>query len=193
MQDQHIRLSQAREVLEPRMSALATQLRLAVNTWNLRPESWQISLDTKARGIFLNRLWHHGVQVALFDDHGVRRESNEGGESYFVLDDSLALRFKHLDKTLTSRNYPTRRAKQWEFQLRMPGLPPWDRLEFGYRMDITGSTVKDAFILLRKARDFLWVWQVMGERIDTFPVQGTLFAVQPAEPSEFWAYSNYGP
>ena len=192
MRDQHIKLLQARELLEPRMPVLTGQLRLAVAAWNARPESWQVSLDSKARGIFLNRQWHHGVQSALADDFALRRENNQGGESYFVLDDSFALRFKHLDKNLISRNYPTRRSRQWEHQLRMPGLPPWDRLEFGYRMDITGSALRDAFVLLRKSGIFLWVWQVMGERIDTFPVQGTLFASQPAEPEEYWAYTNYG-
>ena len=193
MQGQHIRLSEAREVLEPRMPTLANSLRLSVSAWNVRPESWQVSLDAKARGIFLNRQWHHGVQEALVDDSGIRRESNKGGESYFVLDDSFALRFKHLNNGLMSRNYPTRRAKQWEYQLKMPGLPPWDRLEFGYRMDISGTSIKDAFILLRKAKNFLWIWQVMGERIDTFPVQGTLSLSQTTEPEEFRAYSDYGP
>ena len=131
--------------------------------------------------------------MALADDSMVRREKNRGGESYFVIEDSFALRFKHLDGNLMSRNYPTRRFRNWDHQLRMPGLPPWDRLEFGYRMDITGSTIRDAFILLRRGKVFLWIWQVMGQRIDTFPVQRSLWPGGSGDEEEpLIAYNNYG-
>ncbi len=122
----------------------------------------------------------------------VRRLKNSGGESYFVIDDCFALRFKHLDRNLMSMNYPTKRARDWNRQLRLPGLPPWDRLEFGYRMDITGTAIQDAFILLRKGGVFLWIWQVMGDRIDTFPVQRQLSVSGAEEPLELVAYNNYG-
>ena len=106
MEEQHTRLIEARKVLEPRIGVLANQLRLAISAWNARPESWQVCLDTKARGLFLNRQWHHGVQVALFDDSGVYRQENKGGESYFVLEESLALRFKHLNGNLLPETTP---------------------------------------------------------------------------------------
>ncbi len=188
----NISLSEAKTILGSRMGVLTTQLRLTIEMWNSRPASWQVSLDSKTRGMFVNRHWYHGVQTALSDDPMVRRIKDSGAESYFVIENSFALRFKHLGRNLMSMNYPTKRAQDWNRQLRLPGLPPWDRLEFGYRMDITGTTIRDAFVLLRKGGAFLWIWQVMGHRIDTFPVQRQLPFDRAEEPLELVAYSNYG-
>ena len=194
----YITLPEVRQILEPsngesRISVFTNQLRLTIDSWNARPESWQVSLDTKSRGLLINRQWHYMVQNALADDPMIRREKNSGGESYFVLENRCVIRLKYLNRNLMSMNYPTRRSRHWNRQLKMPGLPPWDRLEFGYRLDITGTTIENAFVLLRQEENFLWVWQVMGERIDTFHAQWPLLLQEEdAEPAELFAYSDYG-
>lgn len=52
------------------------------------------------------------------------------------------------------------------------------RLHFGYRLDVTGSVITNAFITLPNGDRLTvnnWVWQVYGEPIDAFGFQQRLF------------------
>ncbi len=187
----HIALPEARHTLEPRMSILTSVLRTSVAAYNARPTAWQFSLDKKARALLLNRLWYFQVAQALHNDTGILLVPNHG-ESYFVIDEALVLRFKHLGGDLLSKNYQTERMRHWNRQLRMEGIPPWNRLEFGYRLDITGTTIRDAFVLLREDKRLLWIWQVMGLPISTFAAQTALPLTSSIQGnSQLFAYSNY--
>ena len=41
-------------------------------------------------------------------------------------------------------------------------------MEFGYRLDTTGTVIRDAFVILGEGKLKHWIWQVWGERVDTF-------------------------
>ena len=185
----YIALPSARSTLEPRMRILTNTLTMSVNIYNARPIAWQLSLDAKSRALLLNRLWYYNVRQQLQNDAGVRLVRNHS-EFYFAFDDTLVLRFKHLDRNLLSKNYRTQRIADWNRQVRLDGMPPWDRLEFGYRLDITGTSIQDAFVLLRHGERLLWVWQVMGPHINTFAIQMPL-APFPGGQSEVFAFDDY--
>ena len=191
IQDTHITLHQAMRVLAPRMSTMVNELRLTVESWNNRPDQWQLSLaDRKARGLVLNRLWYQRIQSALTNDSGVQRKPNAGEESYLQIDQSFTLRLKSLSTELTTRNFPTKRSRHWESQLTLPGLPPGDRLDLGYRLDATGTSLEDMFVMFHINKSLIWIWQVAGISVDTFPIQFQLFD-QPTPHEAIVAYSQY--
>ena len=188
---QHIDLEHAKSVLSPRMRAFTGALANSVNVWNSRFGGSQIVLDSTARAVVLNQYWYYFARSALANDLGVTLLT-EQGQRYFVVDEEVILRFKLVDQNLKSKNFPTRRAKAWNLQLPLNGIPKWDRLEFGYRLDLTGTVVLDAFVILRVGHHFLWVWQVLGDRIETFAAQLPLTSVSLDELPVTFAYDDYG-
>lgn len=184
-------LSETQQILRPhRMSALVNALRNSVHTWNTRYAESQMVLDQSARAIIINQYWYYLVNQALSNDPGVLARRDQL-QRYFVFDERIIIRFKLFDNSLHSKNYPTDRAQDWKLQLPLSGIPPCDRLEFGYRLDITGSVIKDAFLVLPEGDRILWVWQVLGSQIDTIGVQLPLTPSGEPQPNVF-AYDVVG-
>lgn len=146
-------------------------------------------LDSSARAIIINQYWYNFANLALGDDpdviFGVDRL-----QRFLIIDERFILRFKLIDNNFDSSNYRTNRATQWRLQFPLTGLPQCDRLELGYRLDITGTVIQDAFVLLRVGKRIVWLWQIGGERIDTFPIQLELRPVSAPQPYVF-AYDNF--
>ena len=123
---------------------------------------------------------------------------NDQLQRFLVIDERIILRFKLIDNNFHSRNYPTKRAIQWRLQQPFAGIPRCERLELGYRVDITGTIIStrnpsDAFATLLKVGldRIVWMWQIAGEQIDTFPIQLELRPVgTPSEPEPL-SYNNY--
>jgi hypothetical protein len=100
-----------------------------------------------------------------------------------------------LDDFLESSNYPTEQALDFVRQDPIPELP-FDRLHFGYRLDITGLVLKDAFVALPtgvKGSFNAWVWQVLGDPIIESGTYGRQLPLPfpDEEPPIFYAYDNY--
>ena len=148
------------------MVRLTGEVKNSVNFWNLRCADYLS--DPSTRATVINERWYKGVCDALLPvDDGVRLGSRNR-QQYFVIDDRLVLRFKHLDHNLESKNYPTFQSEAWRLQFPLDGIPKCERLEFGYRLDITGTVIRDAFVILGDGKLKHWIWQVWGERVDTF-------------------------
>ena len=187
----HITLQEAKRALASRMSTMVNELRLTVESWNNRPDQWQLSFtDRKARGLVLNRVWYQRIQSALTNDSGIQRKPNAGEESYLEIEQSFTLRLKSLSTQLTTRNFRTKRSERWESQLTLPGLPPGDRLDLGYRLDPTGTSLADMFVMFHINKSLIWIWQVAGIRVDTFPIQFQMFD-QSTPREAMVAYSQY--
>ena len=191
MKGTHITLGEAKRILDPRMSTMVNELRLTIVSWNNRPAQWQLSLaDPKARGLVLNRIWYQRIQSALANDRGVQRRPNAGEESYLEIDGLFMLRLKSLSRQLTTRNLPTKRSKHWDSQLTLPGLPPGNRLDLGYRLDPTGTSLRDMFVMFHINKSLIWVWQVAGISVGTFPIQFQM-SPQPTPQQVKIAYSQF--
>ena len=190
MLNSYITLTETQRILQqPRINALTGALRSSIDTWNSALASAQMVLDKSARAMIINQYWYSFVNLALGGDEGVVLR-NDQLQRFLVIDERIILRFKLIDNNFHSRNYPTKRAIQWSLQKPFAGIPQCERLELGYRLDITGTIVRDAFVLLKVGDRIVWMWQIGGERIDTFPIQLELRPSGTQEPQVF-AYNNY--
>ena len=190
MLNSYITLAETQNILQPpRISALASALRNSVNTWNSAFASAQMVLDRSARAMIINQYWYSFANLALGDDPRVMSGIDQL-QRFLVIDERIILRFKLIDRNSDSRNYPTKRATQLRLQFPFEGLPESEWLEFGYRLDLTGTVIQDAFVLLRVGTRIVWLWQIGGNQIDMFPIQLELRPRGIAEPYVF-AYDNY--
>ena len=162
-----IDLSTTKPVLQPRMPSFCGALRKCMYEWNTGFAPYHADLDEEARAVVINRLWYRYSSQALRGDPGISLHKYSNGYFYAV-DDRLLIRFKHLDDSYQSRNHPTPRSRAWDGQLRFRTIPDLVRLEFGYRLDITGTIVLDALVALKLYGDSIWRWQVWGRPISEF-------------------------
>jgi len=146
-------------------------------------------IDRSARAHILNQYWYEYARQIFEGDRGVVF-SNDQLQRYMVIDERVVLRFKLLDVYLRPSNYPTDHSLGWNRQIPLDGLPTCARLHYGYRMDVTGTSVKDAFIILPRGRFNEWVWQTSGEPIDTFGFQMSFSDECQIRPTVF-AYDHY--
>ena len=161
-----ILLPTAQAVLQPRMPDFSNALFRSVGAWN-QIGRIQALLGKSTRGSFVNDAFYELARQALLADPGVLLVDN-GNRKFFLLDDTLALRLKHVDGSFRPWNYPTRRSDAWNTQLSFPGLPPVPRLDMCYRLDLTGTVIKDAIVQLAHANLAIWRWQVWGLHIGEF-------------------------
>lgn len=165
-----ISLDQARQLINPSVPLIVESLHQVVSDWNNSPPNYHAAMDASARKQIVNKFtYHHAALggIPYLEDQLQR----------YWLFDLVVVRVKHLNSQLAGSNYPTRRAKEWNQQSPLPSIP-FGRLNFGYRTDITGTIIKDAFITLPNGDSRLvndWVWQVEGESINAFPVLRNMF------------------
>ena len=190
MENQYISLPEAQGILYPdRVRSFVDALRDTLQSWNSELSSAQMVLDPAARAMNFSRYWYYNANIKLRDDSGVKFSTVQN-QRLFTIDESIILRFKLIDRKFKSKNYPTRTAMRWRLQYSLPGFPPCERLEFGYRLDLTGTVIQDAFIILRVGTTIVWLWQLWGPKLDTFPIQLDLTPLGQAQPVVF-AYDNY--
>jgi hypothetical protein len=157
--------------------------------WNEKYGFAQMTLDGSARAHLINQHWYAFARNIFKEDSGVVFSTDQL-QRYVVVDEKVIIRFKLFDGRLCARNYPTEHSVDWSSQIPLQGLPPCARLHYGYRMDITGTKIKDAFITLPQGSINEWVWQTSGEPIDTFGFQMPLPQTGVSEPMVY-AYDNY--
>ena len=163
----YISLNDARSILQPRVQIFATALARAVREWNNGLADYHVDFDEFTRGAIINQLWHAYSAQGLRGDPGIVR-AKHGNHPYYIIDESLALRFKHVDKAYRSWNYPTVRSLAWNAQLPLETIPSVVKLELGYRLDVTGTVVRDAVVMLNRGGWSVWRWQVWGFPISEF-------------------------
>ncbi len=165
----YIDLEPAKAILRRRVPVFAGSLRKAIHEWNSGLGTYHAILDQFARGVFINQLWYaYSAQAFTFSgDAGVSLDTH-GDRHYYVVDDLVVLRFKHVDDAYRSWNHPTSRARAWDAQASFPTIPPLAKLELGYRLDLTGTVVRDAVVMLNYRGRSLWRWQIWGHPIDEF-------------------------
>ena len=145
-------------------------------------------------------LWYRRVTPRLHGLPGVGRDgggeeivARYRGQRYISFDERVSLRIKKLGKRdLLSRNYPTNQAERYIRQRRLPGLPDYARLTFGYRTDETELLIQDAFVLLRYGEVNLWLWQVWGASVDTYGVQEAIPGLYVPDPVLYF-YEDLAP
>ena len=163
----YIDLEGAKAVLQPRVPVFAVSLRKVIHEWNNRLGPYHAILDEFARAVLINQLWYAYSSQAFHCDAGVSLDKH-GNRHYYILDDLVVLRFKHVDDAYRSWNHPTSRALAWEAQASFPTIPPLAKLELGYRLDLTGTVVRDAVVMLNYKGRSIWRWQIWGRPIDEF-------------------------
>jgi hypothetical protein len=166
-------LDDARQLLTPSIPRLLRSLDEAITEWNAAPAVYHAAMDASARATILNKLTYHyaasNLDGVVFGEDQLQR--------YMRFGELTVVRVKLLDSQLRSRNYPTRRAREWIRRVPLPGWPV-SRLHFGYRLDVTGSVLEDVFVTLPNGDRMVpndWVWQVRGPAIEPFPVRQNLF------------------
>ena len=163
----YIDLAHAMAVLLPRLPVFAGSLRKAIFEWNNGLGAYHAVIDEFARGVVINRMWYAFSSQSLQGDDGISLEKHGNG-SYYTVDSKVVLRFKHVDNAYRSWNHPTPRSRAWASQASFPTMPPLAKLELGYRLDLTGTIVKDAMVMLNYKGRPVWRWQVWGHRISEF-------------------------
>lgn len=194
MDNDSISLNSTRSLLAgDRMAAFANAASTAVTSW--ASDFHHVALGQTTRAWAISDLFYfYAREYQAVDDGVVYGETR--GQRYFVVEDRVLMRFKMLDDFLESSNYPTNQALDFVGQEPIPDFPPFDRLHIGYRLDITGLLLRDAFVTLpigRPERFNAWVWQVLGDPIgDT-----SIYGLQHKLPGEFgtagelYAYDDY--
>ena len=157
---------------------------MAMRVWAAGPPVLHQFLDESARATVMHRLWYGFVEQRLREDPDVDFKSSLG-QRFLVVSGSVVVRFKLVDRYYLSRNYPTKRSLAWKSQNYLRDIPPASRLEFGYIPDITGTVPVRACMLLRLGNDILWLWQVLGERDDSF------FSVTSVEGADLFGRNGF--
>ena len=124
-------------------------------------------LDEFARAVFVNQSWYHYSDELHREDDGIDIHRYGNGR-FFTVDDRLVLRVKHADARYKVWDYPTARARARAEQRSFPTIPPLVHLDFGYRLDLTGTLVKDAMVILHSGKEQIWRWQVWGRAVREF-------------------------
>jgi hypothetical protein len=195
MNELRISLPEAQDVLRPRVLLLNKSFADAFSTWLEDYAPHHMVLSTTARARIINDHFYFNAAQNLSRDKGTVFRENQL-QRFIVFDERLVLRFKLFDNNLQARNYPTERAKGWVQQLPLKDMPPCERLHFGYRLDLTGTVVRDAFITLPTGTLAVpndWVWQIWGNPIDlsTFGIQMRLIPVSRAATNVVYAYDDF--
>lgn len=84
------------------------------------------------------------------------------------MDDTLDLRIKLAYPGYRPWDHPTPRAEARSRQMAFPTLPPLVHLNFCYRLDISGTLVQDAMVIMTSGREHLWRWQIWGRPIGEY-------------------------
>ena len=163
----YIDIGRAQATLRPRILVFAGSLSKAVWEWNNGLGKYHATIDQFARGVLISQLWYSYSSQALRSDVGVSL-ARYGNGYYYIVDNLLVLRFKHVDDSYRSWNHPTPRARAWSAQVSFPTMPPMAKLELGYRLDLTGTVVEDAMVMLKYGEHSLWRWQIWGHPISEF-------------------------
>ena len=163
----HIDLGRAKATLQPRIPVFAGSLRKAIQEWNNGLGAYHAIVDQFARGVLINQFWYAYSSQAFRGDQGISLDKH-GNRYYYIVDGLLVLRFKHVDNSYRSWNHPTSRARAWDAQASFPTIPPMAKLELGYRLDLTGTVVRDAVVMLNYKGQSLWRWQIWGHPISEF-------------------------
>jgi hypothetical protein len=171
------------------MQIFTNALSKCQDLWNNELACTQMVLDSSARAHIINQYWYFYARQ-MFEGDICVAFSKDQYQRYLIIDEKVILRFKLLDTQLLPRNYPTEHALDWQYQEPLEGILPCARLHYGYRMDITGTNIKDAFIILPQGKINEWVWQTSGEPIDTFGFQIPFHEPGTPEPQVYW-YDNY--
>lgn len=195
MNEIRISLPEAQELLRPRVPQLTKSLAGAFTTWLQDLAPHHVALSSTARAKIINDYFYFNAAQNLSRDKGVGFHENQL-QRFIVFDERLVVRFKLLDRSLQARNYPTERARGWVQQLPLEGIPPCERLHFGYRLDLTGTTIRDAFITLPTGTLAVpndWIWQVWGNPIDlsTFGIQIRLIPLTRVGANVVYAYDDF--
>ena len=163
----YISLPDAKSVLQPRMPVFAGALRKAIHEWNNGLGQYHVDFDEFARSVIINQFWFAAAKKGLYGDDGISA-GKHGNGYFFIVDEKLVIRFKHLDKLYKTWNHPTLRSRAMEAQLPFRSIPPLARLDLGYRLDLTGTVVETAMVIFNKDSSSVWRWQIWGHPIDEF-------------------------
>ena len=167
MTSYYMDLGLAKIILRPRVPVFAGSIRKAIHEWNSGLGAYHAVVDEFARGVMISQFWYAFSSLALRGDVGISLEKH-GNRPYFIVEDKVVLRFKHVDDAYRSWNHPTSRARAWDAQASFPTMPPMAKLELGYRLDLTGTIIKDAAVILNYRGRSLWRWQIWGYPISEF-------------------------
>ena len=164
-----INLTRVKIILQPRMPILAGALGKALREWNHGLGQYHAEMTEFGRAVVLNDLWYTyaALEFRRQGDAGIVLEHNDERRC-FTVDGELILRFKHLNDQYRPRNNWTVRAQAWETQAWFPSIPPMVRLDFGYRLDLTGTSVLTAMVLFGNGKETVWRWQVWGHPVSEF-------------------------
>ena len=134
----------------------------------------QSAVRPLTRANVLADTWYSEAKRAMAGDTGVQF-CDVHQQRFAVIDDTALLRMKQLGIDLLP-SPPSRhsmRGWKWYAQSYMADIPNCTRLEFGYRLDIVGVRITDAFIIYHLSGAIQWIWQIWGPQIPVAP------AIQP--------------
>lgn len=160
-------LGTAKSILDPRIPCIAAAFHSVMAEWNGPLAGYHATFTEFERAVILSRLWYAEVSRLLKGDQGIEIIKN-GTRECCVADDQLLIRLKHAGAAYRTWNYPTKRARAWENQAAFPGIPPLYRLDIAYRLDLTGTVMRDAVVMPSGGHDASWHWQIWGEPVTEF-------------------------
>ena len=148
--DPLITLPRAREILLPHTPHLNNSLAQAFSACRSVPDQLHSALSESTRASMLNDVFYEKMISNSSDDSGFtfRQKGNQKFLHFDDVDAPIIVRFKLFNKDLISSNFPTKTALNWTAQRSIPGIPAGVRLTYGYRLDILGVRIDDAFIVL---------------------------------------------
>lgn len=163
----YINHDEAKTVLRARMQAFCVALRRVMREWNEDMDKFHTRLDEFGRAVFINQGWYDHANGLHHSDDGVVMQRHGNGR-FFIVDERLVLRIKHANERYRVWDHATPRALARAEQQSFPTLPPLVHLDFCYRLDITGTVVRDAMVILHSGREQLWRWQIWGRPITEY-------------------------
>lgn len=87
-------------------------------------------------------------EVRIFPNHVSR---------IYLVRDRVLIRFKKLDQTLLSSNYPTSRSELYNGMGYLPEIAvPALRVDIGYKLNVVESAIEQVFVVRRRKKKVLW-------------------------------------
>ena len=163
----YISHNEAKSVLRDRMPAFCFALSRVMREWNEDMGKFHTRLDEFGRAVFINQGWYDHARSLHHSDDGIVMQRHGNGR-FFIVDEKLVLRIKHANERYRVWDHATPRALARADQLPFPTLPPLVHLDFCYRLDITGTVVLDAMVILHSRQEQVWRWQVWGGPITEY-------------------------
>jgi len=171
--------SEVQTVLEPYHHLLRKVVEDAWQIWESVPATIRAMLSPTAQATMIHDFVEHEVRNQLGHLPGV--VLGECQRLFFAeVERKVVIRFKKLDSLGRASNVQTEQVKKYNAQGFLPGVPDVIKLNLGYTLDQTNTSITSIMISMPNGRHIAWHYSIP----DTVQTVATVTPLTPRRPRE---------